>query len=231
VDDIFTTLTHAIDGAPAIALAAALLWGVLSVVLSPCHLAGIPLIVGFIAGEPDVRPRRAFALSSAFALGMLLCIAVIGVITAALGRMAGDLGKFTTYFVIGMLFLAGLVLLDVIPLPFSGPGQIGMKLRGMPGAFLLGLFFGIALGPCTFAFMVPVIVTAFQAGASAPLFAAGLLLIYGVGHCGVIAAAGASIDTVQRYLHWNESTKTPGLIKKICGVLVLLGGLSLLWKT
>ncbi len=230
MDALFTTLSHAIEGAVFFALGASLLWGILSVVLSPCHLAGIPLIVAYIAGQPQVTPRRAFGLSSLFALGMLVCIALIGVITAAAGRMAGDLGGFAKYIVVGVFFLVGLILLEVIPLPLTAPGQIGMKTHGLPGAFLLGLVFGIALGPCTFAFMAPVLSVTFTMGATMPLYAAGLLLAYGIGHCVVIAAAGTSIDAIQRYLQWNASTNAPGIVKKVFGVIVLLVGCVLLWK-
>jgi len=48
IQELFDNLTHAVEGAPAIAVAAAFVWGVLSILLSPCHLASIPLIVGFI---------------------------------------------------------------------------------------------------------------------------------------------------------------------------------------
>ena len=51
MQELFTNLSHAVEGAPLIALGAAVVWGILSIVLSPCHLASIPLIVGFISGR------------------------------------------------------------------------------------------------------------------------------------------------------------------------------------
>jgi len=47
-------------------------------------------------------------------------------------------------------------------MPFSGPGQVGMKRKGMLAAFILGLVFGIALGPCTFAYMAPMLAVTFK---------------------------------------------------------------------
>lgn len=44
----------------------ALLWGILSVVLSPCHLSSIPLIVGFIDQQGRMSTRRAFFISAPF---------------------------------------------------------------------------------------------------------------------------------------------------------------------
>ena len=229
MEQLFVTLTKAVEGAPAIALAAAFAWGILSIVLSPCHLASIPLIVGFISEQKAMTTRRAFWMATLFALGILLTIALIGIITAALGRMAGNLGGGVNYLVAGVFFLVGLHLIGVIPMPFSGPAQVNMAKRGFFAAFLLGLIFGVALGPCTFAFMAPVLGATFAVAATAPIYAATLLLVYGIGHCAVIVAAGTSAEFVQQYLNWNESSSGMRVIKIVCGVLVILGGLYLLY--
>jgi len=229
MEQLFTTLTRAVEGMPAIALGAAFIWGILSILLSPCHLSSIPLIVGFIGQQGRMSTRRAFAISTLFALGILLTIAVIGAITAAAGRMMGDVGKYGNYFVAAIFFLVGLVLLDVIPMPWSGPGQVGMKRKGLLAAFILGLVFGIALGPCTFAYMAPMLGVTFKLAATSMGYGVLLLAVYGVGHCSVIVLAGTSTGLVQRYLNWNEKSKGAVIVKKVCGVLVLLGGLYLIY--
>jgi len=229
IERLFEILTHAVEGTPLIALAASFIWGILSIILSPCHLASIPLIVGFIDQQGQMTTRRAFGISTLFAVGILITIALIGAITAAAGRMMGDVGRYGNYFVALIFFVVGLVLLDVIPMPFSGPGQVQMKRKGMVAAFILGLVFGIALGPCTFAYMAPILGVAFKVATTSALYGAVLLLVYGVGHCSVIVAAGTSAEMVQRYLNWNEQSKGAVILKKICGVLVLLGGVYLLY--
>ncbi len=162
MEQLFSSLSHAVEGAPTVALGAACVWGVLSVVLSPCHLSSIPLIVGFISGQGRVSTGRAFGIASLFAVGILITIAAIGAITAAAGRIMGDVGRWGNYLVAGIFFLVGLHLLGLIPMPWSGPGQVGMKRKGLVAAFLLGLIFGIALGPCTFAYMAPILGVAFK---------------------------------------------------------------------
>ena len=229
MQQLFTTLTRAIEGSPAVAIVAAAAWGVLSILLSPCHLSSIPLIVGFIDRQGRTTVRRAFAISALFAVGILITIAAIGAITAAAGRMLGDVGKYGNYFVAAIFFLVGLVLLDIIPMPWSGPGQVGMKRKGLLAALILGLVFGVALGPCTFAYMAPMLGVTFKLAATAPLYGATLLLAYGVGHCSVIVAAGTSTELVQRFLNWNESSRGTSIVKKICGVLVLLGGIWMIY--
>ncbi|MBL7075838.1 MAG: cytochrome C biogenesis protein [Kiritimatiellae bacterium] len=229
MQDIFTFLSHAIEGTPLIAAGAALLWGVLSIVLSPCHLASIPLIIGFIDNQGRISTRRAFLLALLFAVGILVTIGLVGLATAAAGRILGDMGRFANYFVAAIFFLIGLHLLDVIPLPFRGPGQVSMKRKGFLAAFILGLVFGLALGPCTFAYMAPMLAVTFKLGSTRPAYGMLLLLLYGIGHCTLIVLAGTFTEVVQRYLNWNEESQGTLIIRRVCGVLVLLAGLYMLY--
>ncbi len=230
MDQLFTMLTRAVEAGSGMALVAAVIWGVLSIVLSPCHLAGIPLIVGFVNGQGQVSARRAFALSSLFALGILATIAGIGAITAAAGRLMGDLGPFANYAVAVVFFLVGLHLLGVMPMPWSGPGKVNFKRKGLLAALVLGLAFGVALGPCTFAYMAPMLAVSFKVAASRPVFSVLLLALYGVGHCAVIVAAGTFTEVVQRYLNWNERSRGGAILRGVCGVLVLVGGVYLIYN-
>lgn len=226
---IFETLTAAVEGAPFVALTAAFAWGVLSILLSPCHLASLPLIVGFIQGRDEASPRRAAGLATLFATGILITIAAIGAATAAAGRMLGDVGAFGNVLVASIFIAVGLAFLDIIPLSWNAPATAGPKRRGALAAFLLGLTFGIALGPCTFAYLAPMLGVTFKVAGSQPVFGALLLLSYGIGHCLVIVAAGASAAWTQGLLNWNAGSSAGKTIKRICGILVILGGLYLLY--
>jgi cytochrome c-type biogenesis protein len=230
VEQLFSSLSHAVEGAPAVALGAAVVWGILSIVLSPCHLASLPLIVGFISGQGRVSAARASGIATLFAVGILVTIAAIGALTAGAGRMMGDVGRWGNYGVAAVFFLVGLHLVGVIPLPWSGPGQVNLQRKGLVAAFVLGLVFGIALGPCTFAYMAPMLAVTFKLGETAPLYGASLLLAYGVGHCSVIVLAGTFTEVVQQFLNWNQRSKGVAIVKTVCGVLVMLGGLWLIYS-
>ncbi|MCX6354127.1 MAG: cytochrome C biogenesis protein [Candidatus Aureabacteria bacterium] len=226
MERLFTVLSHALEGTPLIAVAASFAWGVLSILLSPCHLASIPLIVGFIDEQGRISTRRAFIIALLFAFGILITIAVIGVITALVGRMLGDVGAYGNYLVAAIFFVVGLHLLDIIPMPWSGPGRVGLKQKGIFAAFILGLVFGIALGPCTFAYMAPILGITFKL---ARTYGGFLLLFYALGHCSVIVLAGTFTEVVQHYLNWNERSKGAVILKKFCGILVILGGFYLIY--
>jgi cytochrome c-type biogenesis protein len=229
MQQIIEALSSGLNASPAVALAAAFGWGLASVLLSPCHLASIPLIVGFIDDQGRTSTRRAFWLSAAFAGGILLTIALIGVITASLGRMMGDVGAWGNYIVAAVFFLVGLHLLDVIPMPFGGASVDRSKRKGLLAALILGLVFGIALGPCTFAYMAPMLAVTLKVGATQFVYAASLLLAYGIGHCSVIVAAGTSMEAVQGYLDWTERSRGTVIVKRVCGALVVAAGLYMLY--
>jgi len=231
IGSLFNSLSQALNAAPGIALLAAFMWGILSILLSPCHLSSIPLIVGFINGQGRVTMRRAFQLSLLFAVGILITIGLIGVITGLLGRMLGDVGRFGNYFVAAIFFLVGLYLLDVISLNFfTAPDPTKVKKRGLRAAFILGLIFGIALGPCTFAYMAPILAIVLSTAGTRLLFGILLLVFYGLGHCSVIVLAGTFTEILQKYLNWSADSKGALWLKRICGVLVILGGIYLIFK-
>jgi len=230
IQSIFIWATQAMEGSLLISLGASFVWGIMSILLSPCHLASIPLIIGFVNEQGKITTKRAFSISLLFSVGILTTIGLVGVITAALGRMLGDVGTTGNYIVAVIFFLVGLHLLDVIPMPFTGNvGQPGFQKKGLLAAFVLGLVFGIALGPCTFAYMAPVLTVAFRVASTQFLLAALLVLLYGVGHCSIIVLAGTFTEVVQKYLKWNEKSKGAVIVKKVCGILVILGGIYLIW--
>ena len=229
IEGIFTALYEALIGAAWIAVLASLGWGVLSVLLSPCHFSSIPLIVGFISSQGRISVGKTFNISLVFSLGILITIALIGVITASLGRLLGDLGSFGNYFVAVIFFIVGFYLLDIIKLDWNNSALKQTKKKGLLAALFLGLIFGLALGPCTFAYMAPVLGIVFQTAQTDYIFSIILLAAFGIGHCSVIVGAGTLIGKVQKYLNWSEDSKTILWIKRICGVLVILGGFYLIY--
>jgi len=227
---IFEVLYAGLNSMPLIALGAAFVWGILSIVLSPCHLASIPLIVGFIGDRENMSVKKAFMLSFLFSLGVLIMIACIGIITGLMGKILGDTGSFGNYFVGAVLIFIGLNLMEVVPFPtFCGIDK--KRIYGKNGdfaAFMLGLVFGIAMGPCTFAYLAPMLAIVFGMSSTKLIYGLTLLLAYAVGHCSVIVAAGTFSEGVQRYLNWNERSKGTSIIKKACGILIIIGGLYLI---
>jgi cytochrome c-type biogenesis protein len=231
VSGLLDALAGALSASPGLALAGAVGWGVASVLLSPCHLAGVPLVVGYVSGtEARTSARRSAVLSLVFAFGVLLTIAALGVATTAAGRAAGDLGPWAAYAGAAVLMLMGLYLLDVVRLP-DLPTWGGGKGRGggAGAALLLGLAFGTALGPCTFAFLAPVLGAGLAVAGERPALALGLVAAFGLGHAGVLVVAGGSVGLADGLVSWSARSRLSGALRGGSGVLVILGGLYLLF--
>ncbi len=106
-ESLFTFLYEAMMGTFWIAVMASFVWGILSIILSPCHLSSIPLVVGYISSQGKISVGRTFNISLIFSLGILITIAAIGIITASLGRLMGDVGSVGNYLVAGILHGSG----------------------------------------------------------------------------------------------------------------------------
>jgi len=231
IDQLFTNLTMAMSSSFSLALAAAFGWGVLSILLSPCHLSSIPLIIGYISSQGRIKVKRSFYLALTFAIGILITIAGIGLITASMGRLIGDVGVWGNWLVATVFILFGLYLMDIIRWDWSGI-QLGRKKRGgLWGALVLGLIFGIGLGPCTFAFLAPVLGVVFRTASENWMKALLLILAFGLGHITIIVIAGSLTNVVQKYLNWTEESRVTLYIKRTAGFLVLLGGVYFIYTT
>lgn len=232
MDTLLTSLTESLHESFSLALLASFSWGVLSILLSPCHLSSIPLIIGFLTAQGEKKTGHGVLLAFIFAVAILLTISIIGLITAALGRIMGDVGPYGKYAVAIVFFIVGLYLMDIIRLPDTGMNLQPLGIRSpFVLAFALGLIFGIALGPCTFAFMAPVLSVVFQMSNTNLIAAGALLLAFGIGHCVVVVAAGGFASRVQAYLDWTNRSNAVLWIKRVAGFLVILGGIYTLYTS
>lgn len=227
---LLEALTRAVEGGFGLALAASILWGVASIVLSPCHLSGIPLLVAFLSRDAPEGSARPYRVASLFALGLVASVALVGVATAGLGRIAGDLGNRTDWLVALALAFAGLTLLDVVRLDFSSPNLSRFRGGGGHAALLAGLFFGSVTGPCTFGFLAPVIGAGFRAGQQGWLPGVALVAAFGLGQGLTVVAAGGSIGAVQAFLDNRKAQSASLALRRTLGCLALLAALYYVHK-
>ena len=200
------------------------LWGMVSVLFSPCHLASIPLIVGYVGGQNQVLAGRKAALYAVvFTLGLFITIAAIGIICAMLGRMLGDVGPYMSILVGVVLVWVGLDILGVAKCSMSSSLMAKIKVQGLAGAFVLGLAYGILSGSCTFGFIAPIlaIITVQQQVLTGVVF----IVLFGIGHCIPIAVAGSSTALVRRFLANNSWQQGSTWFRRMAGVGIGVLGL------
>jgi cytochrome c-type biogenesis protein len=92
-----------------------------------------------------------------------------------------------------------------------------------------GVLFGVTPGACKCTRLAPLVPLTIKLAATNVVYGTLLLLAYGVGHCAVIVAAGTSAELVQRPLNWNEQSKGLTILKIVCAVLVMPGGVWLVY--
>jgi len=230
MENIFNWLYNLMYQNDALSLVSSFGWGVLSVLLSPCHLAALPLLLAYIANQNN-SGSSPFKLSLLFSLGILATIFIIGLVTSLLGGLIGDIGSWGNLITGLLLLLAGLFFLDLININGLKLNTGSLKIKGGLLAFIMGLSAGLALGPCTFAFMAPVFAYGFQISHTKPIIAFSLFLSYGAGHCLVILFAGILSAKIQQYLNWAGSFKGITIFKKTCGILVFAGGVYILYQS
>jgi cytochrome c-type biogenesis protein len=224
LDALFLTVNEWMVGGSALAAAGCFSWGMISVLFSPCHLASIPLVVAYVGGQQTVLvPRRAAGYAVAFSTGLFITIAVIGAICALLGRMLGDIGNYWQVLIGAVLIWVALGMLGVEKCTMSGSLLYRLSLKGLPGAFALGLAYGILSGSCTFGFIAPIlaIITVQQEVATGLLF----ILLFAIGHCLPIAVAGSSTAAVRRLVENSAWQGAGGWFRKGAGAIICLLGL------
>lgn len=229
IESLLTIMSQALQQSLALSMLAALAWGIASILLSPCHLSSIPLVIGFLNQDGQANVKRAFVLSLVFSLGILISIAIIGLVTASMGRLMGDLGRWGNVLVALVFLVFGFYLMDLLPLNWSFAPRFSQR-RGLSAALTMGLLFGVGLGPCTFAFIAPVLGVVFTRVQTDYAGALLLLAMFALGHCGVIVLAGTLANKVQSYLNWTGKSRQVLWVKRACGLLVALAGVYWLLK-
>ena len=195
------------------------LWGMVSVLFSPCHLASIPLIVSYVAGQNQIiEGRKAVLYAVLFTMGLFITIALIGFICALLGRMLGDVGPYMSIAVGAILVWVSLDILGVAKCSMSNGLLSKIKIKGVFGAFVLGLAYGVLSGSCTFGFIAPIlaIITVQQKILTGVVF----ILLFGLGHCLPIALAGSSTALVKKFLANSAWQRGSTFFRKLAGVCI-----------
>jgi len=206
-----------------IAALGAFVWGMVSVVFSPCHMASIPLIVAYVGGQQTaVKPKQASAYSAAFTVGLFITIAMVGIVCALLGRMLGDIGRYWQVLVGLVLLWVALGLFGVEKCAVSGSLLYRLNFRGLSGAFGLGLAYGILSGTCTFGFIAPILaVITVQQQIAAGIM---MILLFGVGHCIPIVVASSSTAAVRGLLANSVWQGAERWFRKGAGVVIAVLG-------
>ena len=223
MDQIFLTINSWMGQGLLLGGLGCFLWGMVSVLFSPCHLASIPLIIGYVGGQNHlVEGRKATLYAVIFTAGLFITIAVIGVVCTLLGRMLGDVGPYWTIAIGLLLIWVALDMLGVAKCSMSGGLMAKLTLKGLFGAFVLGLAYGVLSGSCTFGFIAPILAIV---SVQATMFTGVMFIIlFAIGHCLPIVVAGSSTAMVKRLLVSSSWQQGGRFFRRLAGTMIALLG-------
>jgi len=140
LEQILLTVNDWMTAGTSFAALGCFLWGMISVALSPCHMASIPLIVSYVAGqEKALDAKQAAWYAVVFTVGLFITIAAVGIVCSLLGRMLGEIGPYWTILVGAILIWVALDMMGVSWCSMSSGLLARIKIKGLLGAFVLGL--------------------------------------------------------------------------------------------
>lgn len=210
-----------------LAFPACFLGGVISSA-SPCVLAMIPLVIGYVGGYAEGSRKKAVQYSLVFTLGLTITFTILGIIAGAMGKLFGDVGSFWNYVLPPMAILLGLQLLGAFNFIKFNTGisqRFLPKRKALLGALLMGLFFGIIASPC--ATPVLAVILTFAATKKDIAYSGGLLLAYALGHWVLVLGAGISTAFAQRVLKSKGLSNFSSYSKKAGGIILIGVGIYL----
>jgi len=219
-------LSQSLSENPFLAYFGVFLGGILSS-SSPCVLATIPLVIGYVGGYSEGDRRKAFLYSLTFILGLSITFTILGAIASVIGGLFGIISR-TWYFIVGgIAVIIGLHLIGLFNWNLPVPVHLQPKQRGILGAFLLGIFFGIVSSPC--ATPVLALILTFVASKGEVAYGTSLLFVYALGHCALIFLAGTATGFVENFVKSKGISNMTAWGKRIGGSIVVFVGIYLFY--
>jgi len=209
---------------PWLAVAAVFVGGLLTAA-SPCVLAMIPLTMSFVAGgkQGEGGTLRAAGLSAIFVLGLSIAFTALGMIAALAGTIYGEVSGIWSWVVAAVCLVMGLHLMGILKFTIPAPLNVQPKVRGVVGALVLGLLFGVVSAPCA-APMLVVLLTYLAGSGSSVLYGGLLLLVYALGHSVLIFVAGTSMGAAKKLVESKRLTLATDIMRRVAGGVIVLVG-------
>ena len=197
--------------------------------LSPCSLAMLPLMIGYVGGCSKETPFRTFIQLSCFIFGTAVVFTVIGILCAITGSVfASALGGYFTLIMASLLLVIGLKITEILDF------EIPVIIKSMPKnntnslvlyPVLLGIAFALAGTPCSTPILAGIMV--FAAMGKNLTAAIIMLFLFAIGQDIILVAAGMFTSAIKNIK--NLSNITDKLVK-VSGWLIIAVSFYLYYK-
>ena len=194
---------------------------------SPCVLITIPLVISYVGGYAEGDLRKSFTFSLAFVVGLSITFTILGAVASLAGTLMGDIGGYWKYILSAVAIVMGLQMMGLLNFQIPTPRMVRTEQKGLIGAFLLGMLFGVASSPC--ATPVLALILTFVASKHNLAYGTSLLFVYALAHTVLVFMVGVSTGLAEVFLKSQKvadfsvyAHKVSGAIFVLIGILVLL---------
>jgi cytochrome c-type biogenesis protein len=224
MDSLFNNIQHIIQNQQGMAFLAVFVAGIISAA-SPCVLAAIPLIIGYVGGYSEGNKKKAGLYSLVFILGLSITFTLLGAAASVMGGFFSIMGRWLTVGLAVIAVTMGLQLMGLISIPLPFQKTRTVKSKGLWGAFFLGLLTGTVSSPC--ATPVLAVILAYVSTQGDMLYGGSLLFAYAVGHCALIFVAGLSVGLTESIVSSKGIQNFSLYAKRFSGALLIAAGFYL----
>jgi len=167
---------------------------------------------------------RAFFLSLVFVAGLGVTFTGLGMVAALAGQLYGDVSVIWNWLVAAVCLFMGLHLMGVLNIPIPSLGaRVQPRARGLLGALLLGLLFGLVSAPC--AGPILIVLLTYLAGSGASVVWGGLLLLtYALGHSVLVLIAGTSMGAARALIDNKKANRLLDVLRRLAGAVIVIIG-------
>ena len=197
--------------------------------ISPCSLAMLPIIIGYVGGYSKETPLKTFVQMLFFVFGTSIVFTIIGIICALTGKVfISFAGGYFGIIIASIILVMGLKLVGI--LDFEIPVFVN-KMPQNNGAntylypILLGAVFALAGTPCSTPILAGIM--AFASLSANIIQAVLMLFLFSLGQGLILIFAGF---LTSRLKNWDGFYKFSDLLLKISGVLLIIAAAYLYYK-
>ena len=197
--------------------------------VSPCSLAMLPIIIGYVGGYNNEKPAKTLLQMFMFVMGTAIVFSVIGIICAVTGKVfaafaGGYFGIILAAIVLVMgLKLVGILDFDLPVLIKEMPKSEGHNIYLYP--VLLGMVFALAGTPCSTPILAAIM--AFASLSANLVQAIIMLFLFALGQGLILILAGL---LTSRLKSWKNFYKISDVLLRLSGVLLILASLYIFYK-
>lgn len=224
MEALFNNIQHIIQDQHALAIVAVFIGGLISAA-SPCVLAAIPLIIGYVGGYSEGNKKKAALFSLVFVLGLSITFTLLGAAASIMGQFLGLMGRWLYIGLAVIAIVMGLQLMGMIFIPFPFQKTKAVNTKGLLGAFLFGMLTGTVSSPC--ATPVLAVILAYVSTQGDMIYGGSLLFVYALGHCALIFIAGISVGLTESIINSTGAKNFSLYAKRLSGAVLVVVGIYL----